>query len=62
VDVKNLIKNDNPTTELPPNIVLVWDNSLSMRERSTEEEFKLLDHYFGKQSTSVTLYFLNYYF
>ena len=44
-------------------IGLIWDNSLSCKNRDLKKELDLLDAYFQKnKNTKVTLYFLNYTF
>ncbi|MEG1024308.1 MAG: VIT domain-containing protein [Flavobacterium sp.] len=47
----------------PASIGLIWDNSLSCKNRDLKKELDLLDAYFQKnKNTKVTLYFLNYTF
>ncbi|MFB9077553.1 VIT domain-containing protein [Flavobacterium procerum] len=47
----------------PNSIGLIWDNSLSCKNRDLKKEMNLLDAYFQKiKNTKVTLYFLNYTF
>lgn len=47
----------------PNSIGLVWDVSLSCKNRDLQKELQLLDAYFARVGhTSVTLYFLSYYF
>ncbi len=50
------IKKKNPNT-----IGLIWDVSLSCKNRNTKREFQLLDEYFAKlQNVEISLYFLSY--
>ncbi|WP_239455670.1 VIT domain-containing protein [Flavobacterium ginsenosidimutans] len=47
----------------PASIGLIWDNSLSCKNRDLKKELDLLDAYFQKiKNTKVSLYFLNYTF
>jgi hypothetical protein len=47
----------------PASIGLVWDVSLSCKNRDLAKELALLDAYFSRiKNTNVTLYFLSYYF
>jgi Vault protein inter-alpha-trypsin domain/CarboxypepD_reg-like domain len=47
----------------PNSIGIIWDNSLSCKNRDLKKELSLLDAYFTKiQNTQVTLYLLNYNF
>ncbi|WP_395051956.1 VIT domain-containing protein [Flavobacterium sp.] len=50
------IKKKNPNT-----IGLIWDVSLSCKNRNTKREFQLLDEYFSKlQNVEISLYLLSY--
>ena len=52
------IKKKNPDT-----IGLIWDVSMSCKNRNTKREFQLLDAYFNKlQNVEITLYLLSYNF
>ncbi len=54
----NKIRKKNPDL-----IGLIWDISLSCKNRDLKKEFDLLDKYFKEiQNTKVSLYFLSYYF
>ncbi len=47
----------------PSSIGIIWDNSLSCQSKNIKKEFDLLDTYFAEiKNTTVTLYFLNYFF
>ncbi|MGH2666444.1 VIT domain-containing protein [Flavobacterium sp.] len=55
---KNKIHKRNPNS-----IGLIWDNSLSCKNRDLKKELQLLEDYFKEiKNTQVTLYFLNYTF
>jgi hypothetical protein len=58
-----IIDNKKIEKKLPESIGLVWDNSLSCKNRDVKKEIALLDTYFKKiKNTKVTLYSLNYFF
>lgn len=47
----------------PTSIGLIWDNSLSCKNRDAKKELQLLEDYFKEiKNTQVTLYFMNYTF
>ncbi|KAF2509892.1 VIT domain-containing protein [Flavobacterium foetidum] len=53
----------NMPKKTPNSIGLIWDNSLSCKNRDLKKELNLLEAYFQKiKNTKVTLYFLNYTF
>ncbi len=58
----NTVVEGNKMPKKKPNSIgLIWDNSLSCRNRDAKKEIQLLDAYFKAISnTKVTLYFLNY--
>ncbi|RXM46044.1 VIT domain-containing protein [Flavobacterium sp. YO64] len=57
------IEGNKTTKKTPASIGLIWDNSLSCKNRDIKKELDLLDAYFQKiKNTKVTLYFLNYTF
>ncbi|TDO94252.1 VIT domain-containing protein [Flavobacterium sp. 245] len=57
------IEGNKIAKKIPASIGLIWDNSLSCKNRDLKKELNLLDAYFQKiKNTKVTLYFLNYTF
>ena len=57
------IEGNKIAKKTPASIGLIWDNSLSCKNRDLKKELDLLDAYFQKiKNTKVTLYFLNYTF
>ncbi|MTH16905.1 VIT domain-containing protein [Flavobacterium sp. LC2016-01] len=57
------IEGNKIAKKTPASIGLIWDNSLSCKNRDTKKELDLLNAYFQKiKNTKVTLYFLNYTF
>ncbi|MBB4801299.1 TonB-dependent SusC/RagA subfamily outer membrane receptor [Flavobacterium nitrogenifigens] len=57
------IEGNKTAKKTPASIGLIWDNSLSCKNRDLKKELDLLDAYFQKvKNTKVTLYFLNYTF
>ncbi|MDQ6471528.1 hypothetical protein RB619_12810 [Flavobacterium sp. LHD-80] len=57
------IEGNKSARKTPDSIGLIWDNSLSCKNRDTKKELDLLNAYFQKiKNTKVTLYFLNYTF
>ncbi|MFD2940869.1 VIT domain-containing protein [Flavobacterium notoginsengisoli] len=57
------IEGNKTAKKVPASIGLIWDNSLSCKNRDLKKELDLLDAYFQKiKNTKVTLYFLNYTF
>lgn len=57
------IEGNKTVKKTPASIGLIWDNSLSCKNRDLKKELNLLDAYFQKiKNTKVTLYFLNYNF
>lgn len=58
-----VIENKKMLKKNPNTIGLIWDNSLSCKNRDLKKELNLLDSYFKKlQNTKVTLYMLSYNF
>jgi hypothetical protein len=60
----NVIVEGNKMQKKSPNAIgLVWDNSLSCKNRDVKKELEFLDAYFKQlQNVQVTLYFMNYNF
>ena len=57
------IEGNKNTKNLPNSIGLIWDVSLSYKNRDLKKELDLLDAYFQKiKNVNVTLYFLSYNF
>ncbi|KAF2335769.1 TonB-dependent receptor [Flavobacterium daemonense] len=57
------VEGNKVAKKTPASIGLIWDNSLSCKNRDLKKELDLLDAYFQKiKNTKVTLYFLNYTF
>jgi uncharacterized protein YfaP (DUF2135 family) len=58
-----IIENQAIPKTNPNSIGIIWDNSLSCKNRNLTKELALLEAYFAKiQNTRVTLYLLNYTF
>lgn len=60
IDTSAMIRTAELVQTIPSEITLLWDDSLSLQHRNLGEELKLLDKYFNKQNTKVTLYFIDY--
>jgi TonB-dependent SusC/RagA subfamily outer membrane receptor len=57
------IENDKIQKKTPASIGIIWDNSLSCKNKDVKKELALLDAYFASvKNTTVTLYLLNYTF
>jgi hypothetical protein len=57
------VENNKIVKKKPTSIGLIWDNSLSCKNRDLQKELNLLDVYFKNiQNTSVSLYTMNYTF
>ena len=63
LDNAPFVEGNKTAKKAPVSIGLIWDNSLSCKNRDLKKELDLLDAYFQKiKNTKVTLYFLNYTF
>ena len=57
------IKSNKKLKTAPTSIGIIWDNSLSCKNKNVQKEIALLDAYFKEiKNTSVSLYYINYYF
>jgi predicted CoA-binding protein len=58
-----MVESNRIEKKAPASIGLVWDNSLSCKNRDAKKELQLLDGYFKQlKNVQVTLYLLNYNF
>jgi hypothetical protein len=58
-----MVENNRIPKSLPKSIGLIWDNSLSCRNRDVKKELQLLDSYFKQlKNVEVALYLLSYHF
>ena len=61
--INTSIDNDKIQKKIPESIGIIWDNSLSCKNKDVKKELALLDAYFASiKNTTVTLYLLNYTF
>jgi Vault protein inter-alpha-trypsin domain len=57
------IENKKILKQTPTSIGIIWDNSLSCKNKNLQKELELLDSYFKKiNNTTITLYSINYLF
>jgi TonB-dependent SusC/RagA subfamily outer membrane receptor len=61
--INTSIENNKIQKKTPTSIGIIWDNSLSCKNKDVKKELALLDAYFTSiKNTTVTLYLLNYTF
>jgi TonB-dependent SusC/RagA subfamily outer membrane receptor len=61
--INTSIENNKIQKKTPSSIGIIWDNSLSCKNKDVKKELALLDAYFASiKNTTVTLYLLNYTF
>jgi TonB-dependent SusC/RagA subfamily outer membrane receptor len=61
--INTSIENNKIQKKTPASIGIIWDNSLSCKNKDVKKELALLDAYFASiKNTTVTLYLLNYTF
>jgi Vault protein inter-alpha-trypsin domain/Uncharacterized protein conserved in bacteria (DUF2135) len=61
--INTSIENNKIQKKTPTSIGIIWDNSLSCKNKDVQKELALLDAYFTSiKNTTVTLYLLNYTF
>jgi TonB-dependent SusC/RagA subfamily outer membrane receptor len=61
--INTSIENNKIQKKTPTSIGIIWDNSLSCKNKDVKKELALLDAYFASiKNTTVTLYLLNYTF
>jgi TonB-dependent SusC/RagA subfamily outer membrane receptor len=61
--INTSIENNKIQKKTPASIGIIWDNSLSCKNKDVQKELALLDAYFTSiKNTKVTLYLLNYTF
>lgn len=61
--INTSIENNKIQKKTPASIGIIWDNSLSCKNKDVKKELALLDAYFTSiKNTTVTLYLLNYTF
>jgi Vault protein inter-alpha-trypsin domain len=57
------IESNKKLKPTPTSIGIIWDNSLSCKNKDVHKEIALLDAYFNQiKNSSVTLYYLSYFF
>ncbi len=61
--INTSVENNKMQKKTPASIGIIWDNSLSYKNKDVKKELDLLDAYFSKiKNTNVTLYLMNYTF